>query len=229
MERPHDVARRLRRPKPSPGRTMIMAGHSRQKFVGYPISREQDASGEALINWIGERHRRRPIKAARGLERDGARSRRSCPFEDWRFDWLDVPGLIKNCPHAYEYPMVDRDPLSRWTFGRVTLIGDAAHPMYPIGSNGATQAIIDARALAGRCWRRHDARALAAYEADPAARHRRDRERSTAAMGPELPMQLVEDRAPNGYTVSTTCCRPRRARRQSRRTTSASRGSRSRR
>ena len=67
--------------------------------------------------------------------------------QGWKFDWLDVPGLIRNCPHAYEYPLVDRDPIPRWTFGRVTLMGDAAHPMYPIGSNGASQAILDARVL----------------------------------------------------------------------------------
>ena len=66
-------------------------------------------------------------------------------FKDWKFDWLDVPGLIRNCPHAYEYPLVDRDPIPQWTFGQVTLMGDAAHPMYPIGSNGASQAILDAR------------------------------------------------------------------------------------
>ena len=68
-------------------------------------------------------------------------------FKDWKFDWLDVPGLIRNCPHAYEYPLVDRDPIPQWTFGKVTLMGDAAHPMYPIGSNGASQAILDARVL----------------------------------------------------------------------------------
>ena len=71
-------------------------------------------------------------------------------FEDWRFDWLDVPALIRSATQVFEYPMVDRDPVPRWTFGRVTLLGDAAHPMYPRGSNGAGQAIIDARFLTGQ-------------------------------------------------------------------------------
>lgn len=69
-------------------------------------------------------------------------------FADWSFDFLDVPGLIRGADAILEYPMVDKDPLSRWSFGRITLLGDAAHPMYPRGSNGAGQAILDARALA---------------------------------------------------------------------------------
>ena len=69
-------------------------------------------------------------------------------FADWHFDWLDVPALIRATDEVLEYPMVDQDPLARWTFGRVTLLGDAAHPMLPRGSNGAGQAILDARALA---------------------------------------------------------------------------------
>ncbi|WP_204303016.1 FAD-dependent monooxygenase, partial [Klebsiella pneumoniae] len=86
-------------------------------------------------------------------------------FKDWRFGWLDVPGLIENCSHVYEYPLVDRDPVDRWTFGRVTLMGDAAHPMYPIGSNGASQAILDARTLAREFLARGTTvAALEAYE-----------------------------------------------------------------
>ena len=88
-------------------------------------------------------------------------------FEGWKFDWLDVPGLIRNCPHAYEYPLVDRDPIPQWTFGRVTLMGDAAHPMYPIGSNGASQAILDARVLTREILAHGPTNAaLAAYEAE---------------------------------------------------------------
>ena len=85
--------------------------------------------------------------AARGLQPHRKPEEFLPWFKDWQFDWLDVPGLIRNCPHAYEYPLVDRDPVPQWTFGPITLMGDAAHPMYPIGSNGASQAILDARVL----------------------------------------------------------------------------------
>jgi 2-polyprenyl-6-methoxyphenol hydroxylase-like FAD-dependent oxidoreductase len=70
-------------------------------------------------------------------------------YEDWHFDFLDVPGMLRKTDPIMIYPMVDRDPLPTWTFGRATLLGDAAHPMYPRGSNGAGQAILDARFLAG--------------------------------------------------------------------------------
>jgi 2-polyprenyl-6-methoxyphenol hydroxylase-like FAD-dependent oxidoreductase len=124
-------------------------------------------------------------------------------FKDWKFEWLDVPGLIRNCAHAYEYPLVDRDPIPQWTFGRVTLMGDAAHPMYPIGSNGASQAILDARVLARETLAHGptDA-ALLAYEAErrPATT---DLVMLNRRNGPEQVMQLVEERAPNGYDVVT--------------------------
>jgi 2-polyprenyl-6-methoxyphenol hydroxylase-like FAD-dependent oxidoreductase len=68
-------------------------------------------------------------------------------YRDWQFDWLDVPQLIRNASEVLEYPMVDKDPVPEWTFGRVTFLGDAAHPMYPRGSNGSAQALIDARTL----------------------------------------------------------------------------------
>ena len=86
-------------------------------------------------------------------------------FADWTFDWLDAAALLRNADTVLEYPMVDRDPLPAWSHGRVTLLGDAAHPMYPRGSNGAGQAILDARALAG-CFKREPdaAAALHAYE-----------------------------------------------------------------
>jgi 2-polyprenyl-6-methoxyphenol hydroxylase-like FAD-dependent oxidoreductase len=124
-------------------------------------------------------------------------------FESWKFDWLDVPGLIRNCAHAYEYPLVDRNPLDRWTFGRVTLMGDAAHPMYPIGSNGASQAILDARVLTREILMHGTTQAaLQAYEAE--------RRPATSELvmlnrrnGPEQVMQLVEERAPDGYKVVT--------------------------
>jgi 2-polyprenyl-6-methoxyphenol hydroxylase-like FAD-dependent oxidoreductase len=87
-------------------------------------------------------------------------------YESWRFDWLDVADLIRRSEFILEYPMVDKDPLPRWTFGRVTLAGDAAHPMYPRGSNGAAQSVIDARTLADCLAANAEPRdAFAAYEA----------------------------------------------------------------
>jgi len=85
---------------------------------------------------------------------------------DWHFDWLDVPEFIKAADQILEYPMVDQDPLPRWSFGRLTLLGDAAHPMYPRGANGGAQAILDARALADALAANRDpVEALKAYEA----------------------------------------------------------------
>ena len=114
-----------------------------------------------------------------------------------------MPGLIRNCPHAYEYPLVDRDPIPQWTFGRVTLMGDAAHPMYPIGSNGASQAILDARVLTREILAHGPTNAaLQAYEAErrPATT---DLVMLNRRNGPEQVMQLVEERAPDGFNVVT--------------------------
>jgi 2-polyprenyl-6-methoxyphenol hydroxylase-like FAD-dependent oxidoreductase len=182
------------------GRSMIMAGHEFQKFVCYPISREAMERGEAVINWIAERKFRPDHQWRReDWNRRGNLEDFLPQFEAWRFDWLDVPGLIRAAEHCYEYPMVDRNPLDHWTLGPVTLLGDAAHPMYPIGSNGASQAILDARVLA-REIRVHGAThdALLAYEAE--------RRPATAAIvlanrknGPEQVMQAVEERAPDGF------------------------------
>jgi hypothetical protein len=86
-------------------------------------------------------------------------------YEQWRFDWLDVPAFLAASTTILEYPMVDKDPVPHWTFGRVTLLGDAAHPMYPRGSNGSAQALIDARVLAGELAKGADAAALQRYEA----------------------------------------------------------------
>ena len=88
-------------------------------------------------------------------------------YEDMKFDWLDIPACARACQYILEYPMVDRDPLPRWSHGAITLMGDAAHPMYPRGSNGAGQAILDARTLAGHLARHDNATAaFKAYEDD---------------------------------------------------------------
>ena len=182
------------------GRSMIMAGHQNQKFVCYPISRAAHDRGRARLNWIAEL-RVDPTSPWRREDwsRPGRIEEFLPAFASWRFDWLDVPALIRGAAVSYEYPMVDRDPLPRWQWGPVTLLGDAAHPMYPIGSNGASQAILDAQALAESIATLGATRdALAAYEAL--------RRPATSAIvlanrgnGPEQVMQLAEERAPNGF------------------------------
>jgi 2-polyprenyl-6-methoxyphenol hydroxylase-like FAD-dependent oxidoreductase len=182
------------------GRSMIMAGHSEHKFVCYPIGPAPDGSGKQLINWVAEL--RQPVTEL--IEREDWNKQGDLDeflprFESWRFDWLDVPGMIRSASAVYVYPMVDRDPLDHWGEGRITLLGDAAHPMYPVGSNGASQAILDARVLTGCLRSKTDvAEALRAYE--------RVRLPATAALtlsnrkqGPEECMTLVEARAPNGF------------------------------
>jgi 2-polyprenyl-6-methoxyphenol hydroxylase-like FAD-dependent oxidoreductase len=142
------------------------------KIVIYPIVDNVDADGNQLINWMAE------IKRDTFHQNDWNKTGKLADFfplyESWRFDWLDVAQLIRDADQILEYPMVDKDPIARWTFGRVTLAGDAAHPMYPRGSNGAAQAAIDARTLADLLRSHSDPReALKAYEAvraEPAAK-----------------------------------------------------------
>lgn len=130
------------------GGSMVRAGWlSVGKMVIYPIRNDIDAEGHQLVNWVAEIHAPQP--AMRDWSRAGRLEDFLPAFADWHFDWLDVPALILASDTILEYPMVDQDPLPRWTHGRLTLLGDAAHPMVPRGSNGAGQAIIDARFLAG--------------------------------------------------------------------------------
>lgn len=147
------------------GASMAVAGWLEVgKMVIYPIRNDLDGEGRQLINWVAE------IQSPRNVMQDWSLSGKLedfyPAFEQWRFDWLDVAQLIREADTILEYPMVDRDPLPWWTQGRITLLGDAAHPMYPRGSNGAGQAILDARTLAG-CLKRESGveGALKAYEA----------------------------------------------------------------
>ena len=182
------------------GRSMIMAGHADQKFVAYPICPDTTARGRSLINWIAEMRvggDQAPIP--RDWNRHADKQTFAPAFKNWRFDWLDVPALIEGAETVYEFPMVDRDPVPRWSHGRMTLLGDAAHPMYPVGSNGASQGILDAAALAEALANEPDpVTALQHYEAarlEPTNRIVRiNREH-----GPEVVMQLAEERAPDGF------------------------------
>ena len=128
------------------GASMVRAGWlTPGKMVIYPIRNNIDSEGRQLVNWVAEIET--PKYKTRDWNRPGKLEDFIGPFEDWHFDWLDVPELIRNSEMFLEFPMVDQDPLPRWSFDRITLLGDAAHPMVPRGSNGAGQAIIDARAL----------------------------------------------------------------------------------
>ncbi|MBC5785887.1 flavin-dependent oxidoreductase [Ramlibacter sp. USB13] len=134
------------------------------KMVIYPIIDDVDGQGRQLINWVAE------IRAAdMGMNewnQPGRLQDFRPVYQDWKFDWLDVPALITGANEILEYPMVDKDPVPRWTFGRVTFLGDAAHPMYPRGSNGSAQALLDAATLSGLLAAGGDPlAALQAYEA----------------------------------------------------------------
>lgn len=180
------------------GASMIMAGHEAQKFVCYPIEPPR-ADGLQRINWIAELRSTEMLRRE-DWNRAGNLSDFLPQFEDWAFDWLDVPSLIRNAEQVFEYPMVDRNPAKRWNEGCTTLLGDAAHAMYPIGSNGASQAILDAEALARALNEdRVIANALTAYE--------QERLPATSAIvlanrrnGPEQCMQMAHERAPRGFS-----------------------------
>ena len=145
------------------GASMVRAGWlSHGKMVIYPI-RAAGSDGLQLINWVAEIET--PHYRRRDWNRAGARDDFIGAFADWHFDWLDVPAFIRAADSVLEFPMVDQDPLPRWSFGRVTLMGDAAHPMVPRGSNGAGQAILDTRAMASALAANADpVAAFAAYE-----------------------------------------------------------------
>jgi len=145
------------------GASMVRAGWlSHGKMVIYPI-REAGADGLQLINWVAEIET--PNYRKRDWTRAGSLDDFIGPFSDWHFDWLDVPAFIRAADHVLEFPMVDQYPLPRWSFGRITLLGDAAHPMVPRGSNGAGQAILDAKALTSALSEIADpVAALAEYE-----------------------------------------------------------------
>jgi 2-polyprenyl-6-methoxyphenol hydroxylase-like FAD-dependent oxidoreductase len=134
------------------------------KMVIYPIVDNIDGQGNQLINWMAEI--KRDTYEKNDWNQPGDLADFFPIYERWRFDWLDVADMIRNADQILEYPMVDKNPVGRWTFGRVTFAGDAAHPMYPRGSNGAAQAAIDARTLADLLAQYSDPRdALTAYDA----------------------------------------------------------------
>lgn len=183
------------------GKSMAMAGHKSLKFVTYPIAERDGPDGpEVLINWIADV--KFPDDHAWKREdwsRKGDVADLEPMFGKWTFPWLDIAGTIAATPEVLEWPMVDRDPLPRWTYGRMTLMGDAAHPMYPIGSNGASQAILDARVLAREIRDKGAGNAaLQAYEAERLPVTSKI-VLANRGEGPDAVMEVVHQRAPDGF------------------------------
>jgi 2-polyprenyl-6-methoxyphenol hydroxylase-like FAD-dependent oxidoreductase len=181
------------------GATMVIVGHFHQRVIAYPMGRASD-DGKLLTNWICQAAVDDTVAGREDWNRRVSKEKVLAAFAGWRFPWLDLPALIDQTSDIYEFPLVDRDPLDAWTSGRVTLIGDAAHPMQPIGSQAGSQAIVDARALTAALLGHPDpAEALRRYDAArrPAMNSVTLRNRR---LGPEAFLQLVEERAPNGFT-----------------------------
>jgi len=186
------------------GRTMIIAGGMGAKFVYYPIHADPAHPEMRLTNWavlvrVAEDADTPPRRE--DWNRPGVLSElEPLVLAHFHLDFVDPLALIRASGEFYEYPLCDRDPLPRWSFGRATLLGDAAHPMYPVGSNGASQAVLDARALARHLAAGADVpTALAAYDAE--------RRPMTAEIvlnnrkgGPERVIDVLEARAPAGFT-----------------------------
>jgi 5-methylphenazine-1-carboxylate 1-monooxygenase len=179
--------------------TMAMCGYSAHKFVTYPIS-EVGADGLQDINWIGElAFKDRPYLRREDWNRSAVVAEFMPSFASWQFDWLNVPELMSGADSVFEFPMVDRDPLPRWSHDRITLLGDAAHPMYPIGSNGASQSIVDGRVLASKLTLEHDP-ILALQQYDDERRPVTSKiVFANRANGPDQAMEIAHIRAPDGF------------------------------
>ncbi len=148
------------------GASFVGLGTHRHRVVFYPISTPDAVTGLAAINWIAEI----TVDNSGGWTTGEWNRRVNVEsfiqhFEDWNYDWLDVPAMLRGADAIFEYPMIDRDPVPTWVDGRVALLGDAAHVMYPTGSNGASQAIVDARVL-GAAIVQHGVTAAALQEYD---------------------------------------------------------------
>ena len=182
------------------GDTMIVAGDMKEKLVLYPIGAGASAATR-LTNWvvcaqIGDASK--PPPRREDWSRPGQLDEVLAHVARFRIPFLDVAALVRATPEFWEYPMCDRDPLPFWTQGRVTLMGDAAHPMYPVGSNGASQAVLDARCLADLLASQAPEAALAAYAAERLPKTA-EIVRANRKGGPERVVDEVSARAPDGF------------------------------
>lgn len=185
------------------GKSMILAGNDSQRFVSYPISNANPDTGLATINWIAEK----TVDPQSHVEKEDWNRRVSSErfaddFTDWDFGWINVPELIATAEEIFEYPMVDREPVESWTDGAATLIGDAAHATYPVGSSGASQAIVDARILGAQilhCGAGHSA--ALAYEEKIRPKANKVTLANRGKGGPDAIMQIAEDRCAGDFSI----------------------------
>jgi 5-methylphenazine-1-carboxylate 1-monooxygenase len=197
LGRPHysgvTLWRGVTRAKPyHSGGTILHTGTINSKLIVYPILNNVDGSTLTLTNWVIELPGGPDIPE--DWNRKGDLAQIEHAFDECQLDFLDVPALLHNADVVYEYPMVDHEPLTQWSFGRVTLLGDAAHAMYPRGGSGSNQALVDARVLAECLARISDpAAALKAYEDE-----RRDKANAVVLAnrreGPDVLMTIVDQR-----------------------------------
>ena len=181
------------------GRSHVMIGHYLQRMVIYPMSAKPRAGGRSLINWLALLGGRHDLVARESWDRKVPKERFFAAFRGWNFPWIPAADYIADTADIYEYAEMDRDPLPRWSFGRVTLLGDAAHAMRPVGSQAGSQAVVDARVLAHALASTTDPEAaLRDYDAirRPAMNEVILRNR---AYGPEIVMQMAEEREPGGF------------------------------
>jgi 2-polyprenyl-6-methoxyphenol hydroxylase-like FAD-dependent oxidoreductase len=178
------------------GESMIICGDKRLRLVSYPISKQAREQGRSHINWIAAI----PKQTDSPLEEDWNKLADAEEliklYQDWQFDWLNVPQLISKTKKIFEFPVYDRDPLKQWTFDRVSLIGDAAHPLIPVSSSGAVQAIIDGRALAYALGTNSDVTTgLKAYE-DDRLKKANQVVLASRQNGPDEVLEIVKEECP---------------------------------
>jgi 5-methylphenazine-1-carboxylate 1-monooxygenase len=182
------------------GRSHVTIGSRNCRAVIYPISEKLRQRGRSLINWITVLGQQQASGEPGRWDHRSHKERFFAHFRSWNFDWIPFADMVAATTEIFEYPKDDRDPLPRWSFGRVTLLGDAAHPMRPIGSQAGSQAIVDSRVLAL-------ALATAGSREDGLASYERERLPVMNAIilknrefGPSIIMDMAEERAPNGFT-----------------------------
>lgn len=188
------------------GRSMFMAGHNDLKLVAYPIRAESAKRGKSYINWIAEKRLPSDLNSHQAnWNQTGLLEEFTPAFEDWDLGWLDIQKLYKNAISVHKFPMIDRNPIPKWSFGRVTLMGDAAHAMYPNGSNGVSQGVLDAMTFSDLISDNSDIPAvLTAYE--EARREVTTRISLTnRETGPEKVMQMVKEQCPGTCGEKHTC------------------------